>query len=215
MKDIYILGAGGHAKEIYFLISQIGGYQFKAFVDLNATSKVQIGNRLLDVITEEDLLNFPGACLAMAIGNPGIVRKLKERFEADFDFPNLIHPSVIADFNTISMGRGNIITANCTLTTNIRIGSFNTFNIATHIAHDVEIGDCNLLNPCVSVSGWVKIGDNNLIGVKATILERRIIGSNSTIGAASLVVRDIPDHVTVMGVPAVIKQPKEKMYTLQ
>jgi sugar O-acyltransferase (sialic acid O-acetyltransferase NeuD family) len=208
MKDIYILGAGGHAKEIYFLINQIGGYHVRAFVDVNAAAPVKMGNQLIEVIAEKDVMKFSGASLAMGIGNPKVIRKLKDTFESHFDFPNLIHPGVIADFENISWGKGNIVTANCTLTTHIKIGSFNTFNIATNIGHDVEIGDCNLLNPCVSVSGWVKIGDNNLIGVKATILEKRTIGSNSIIGAASLVLRDVPDHVTVMGVPAVIKQPR-------
>jgi sugar O-acyltransferase (sialic acid O-acetyltransferase NeuD family) len=206
MKNIYILGAGGLAKEIYFLISQIGGYNIKAFVDVNTTSGVKIGDQFIEVITEKELMKFQGSCLAMGIGNPKIVRKLKETFESHFEFPNLIHPSVIADFENISWGKGNIVTANCILTTNIKIGSFNIFNLATSIGHDVEMGDCNLLNPCVSVSGCVKIGNNNLMGVKATILENKTIGNNSIIGAASLVLKDVPDNVTVMGVPAVIKQ---------
>jgi acetyltransferase-like isoleucine patch superfamily enzyme len=36
----------------------------------------------------------------------------------------------------------------------------------------------------------------------AIILDSRNIGSGSVIGAGSLVTRDVPDHVQVMGVPA-------------
>lgn len=146
-----------------------------------------------------------GVSLAIGVGKPWIIKKLTEYFGAEFDSPNLIHPSVIADFKNISWGRGDVVTANCIFTTDIKIGSYNIFNLATTVGHDAEIGNCNVLNPCVPISGFVKIGDTNLIGVKATILENKTVGSNAIVGAASLVLKNVPDNVTVVGVPAVIK----------
>lgn len=205
MKDIYILGAGGFAREVYFLISQIGQYNIRGFVDITAGPGIKIGDQLVEVIGEDDLHELSGVSLAVGIGNPRIIKKLTDAFGERFDFPNLVHPNVVGDFKNISWGRGNIVTANCVFTTDIKVGSFNIFNLATTVGHDAEIGNCNVLNPCVAVSGFVKIGDTNLIGVKATILENKTIGSNSIVGAASLVLKNVPDNVTVVGVPAVIK----------
>ncbi|MET3875360.1 acetyltransferase [Chitinophaga sp. OAE865] len=206
MKNIYILGAGGLAKEVYFLIRQIGGYYIKGFVDIVAGASIKISGKEVPVLGEKDLPLIKGASLAIAIGNPAVIQKLATTLEADFDFPNLIHPNVVADFENIVLGRGNIINANCSLTTFITIGSFNIFNPGITIGHDVVIGNYNLLNPGVAISGFVKIGDTNLIGVKATVLENRTIGSNSIVGAASLVLKNVPDEVTVIGVPAAIKE---------
>lgn len=47
-----------------------------------------------------------------------------------------------------------------------------------------------------------KLGDGVLIGAGATILGNVLIGSWVQIGACSLVLQDLPDHATVVGVPA-------------
>lgn len=39
MKDLYILGAGGHAKEVYFLADRIGKWNIKGMLDLKETGK--------------------------------------------------------------------------------------------------------------------------------------------------------------------------------
>lgn len=205
MKDIYILGAGGFAREVYFLISQVGNYSVKGFVDVKAGPAIKIGDKMVSVLGEDDLIPLKGASLAIGIGNPKIIRKLATTFGQDFDFPNLIHPGAIGDWNNIRLGKGNIITANCVFTTDIQVGSFNIFNLATTVGHDALIGNYNVLNPCVAISGFVKVGDTNLIGVKATVLENKTIGNNSIVGAASLVLKNVPDDVTVVGVPAIVK----------
>lgn len=46
------------------------------------------------------------------------------------------------------------------------------------------------------------IKDNVLIGANATILGNLVIGKNSKIGAGSVVVNDVKDNTTVVGIPA-------------
>lgn len=50
----------------------------------------------------------------------------------------------------------------------------------------------------------VTIGDNCYIGVGVTILGPVTIGNNVTIAAGAVVAKDVPDNVTVAGVPAKI-----------
>ena len=66
--------------------------------------------------------------------------------------------------------------------------------------------NCKLLQN-VTVGGRGKhgtpvIGDNVLIGANATIAGGIKVGNNATIGAMSLVIEDVPEGATVVGIPA-------------
>lgn len=52
------------------------------------------------------------------------------------------------------------------------------------------------------------IGDNVLIGCDAKVLGDIKIGNNVKIGAGAVVVKDVPDNATVIGVPAYILKRK-------
>ena len=120
----------------------------------------------------------------------------------NLQFPNLIHPSISADWDRIEMGRGNIIRSGCSITTDIKIGSFNFINLHCIIGHDVSIGNYNLLNPCVIVSGHVTIGDTNLFGAGSKIIQSLKICSNCRISIGSVVMNDIMKKGTYFGMPA-------------
>jgi len=56
------------------------------------------------------------------------------------------------------------------------------------------------------------IGNNVVIGAGAKVLGNITIGDNSMIGANAVVVRDVPDHSTVVGVPGRIARTKDKYF---
>ncbi|MFA6060408.1 MAG: acetyltransferase [Taibaiella sp.] len=203
-KSIYILGSSGFAKEVYFLLKEIGGYNFKAFIDIVNKERLCFQEGAFDVITEEEFLereNPETAILAIGIGDPKLIKKLAEKFK-DFSFPNLIHPSAIYDKSNVRFGKGNILVAGVLFTTCITVGDMNIFNLSSTVGHDAVIGNYNVINPTVNISGGVEIGTANLIGVGATILQYKKIGNDSIVGAASLVTKDVEDNSIVIGVPA-------------
>ncbi|MCX6306286.1 MAG: acetyltransferase [Bacteroidetes bacterium] len=202
MKDVYILGSGGFAKEVHFLLRQIGGYQIKAFVEKDASSPIQIGDFLTPVISEDELASFKNTNLVIGIGDPGIVTMLSEKFKDNFRFPNIIHPNVVADWPAIKIGEGNVICAGVSITTHIELGSYNIINLNCTIGHDTVIGSGNVISPGCNISGRVIIEDGVYIGTNATILPHSKIGSRATIGAVSLVNKSVEGNTTVVGVPA-------------
>lgn len=203
MKDILILGAGGFAKEVHYLIREIGGYNILGFIHEKSSDKIVINDIIYTIFNENEALNFnKDTCLAIGIGDPFITKNAIQPFLQKYQFPNLIHPTVIGDWDNIQIGKGNIFTAKVMMTTNINIGSFNVFNLSCTIGHDTTIGDFNVLNPRVNISGGVEIGNNIFIGSNATILQYIKINDNAVVGASSFVNRIIPKSKIFAGVPA-------------
>ncbi len=213
MKNIFIIGSGGFAKEVLFLIEEINRnsdlqYNFLGFIDTSTEKFKKVGGKEYPIVEESEFINnksFRGCSIAIGIGNPKIVKKIITLFqgtEIKLDFPNLIHHSVVGDWKSISMGNGNIFTAHCSLTVDIAIGSFNIFNLNTTIGHDTSIGDFNIFNPGVNVSGGVKIGDGNLLGTNSTILQNLTMGDNSVIGGTALLTKSLESNLVAVGVPA-------------
>jgi len=204
----YILGSGGFAKEVYILAKQSLGtsFKFKGFIDKEVVSnQLKIGQDYFPILKESAFIEANKSpnniYLLMGIGNPIIISKLKNKF-SNFDFPTIIHPSCIGDWDSISLGQGNIITAGCIFTCDIKVGSFNIFNLNTTIGHDTIIYDCNVFNPGSNISGGVLIGSRNLFGTNCAVLQNLTIEDETIIGALSLVNRNVSSNTTAVGVPA-------------
>jgi serine O-acetyltransferase len=97
------------------------------------------------------------------------------------------------------------------LDTSCRIGSgfFIQHGFSTIIMAD--LGDNCWVNQQVTIgykdkTGRPKIGNNVRITAGAKILGNIIIGDNVTVGANAVVVKNVPDNCTVVGVPAYIVQ---------
>jgi len=56
--------------------------------------------------------------------------------------------------------------------------------------------------PGAHLGGEVTIGEGVLIGIGATVMPQRRVGDWAVVGAGACVVEDVPDGVTVVGVPA-------------
>lgn len=206
MKSIYIIGSGGFAKEVYSLIKSLNLYNIIAFIDITPKPQISLYGNDVPVISEIEFLATKFSTkpnLAIGIGDPKTIKIITEKF-TQYNFPNIIHPSAIIDFEVVSIGKGNIITAGVIFTTCIKIGDFNLFNLYSTIGHDAHIGNFNVINPKVCISGEVHIGDCNLIGVNSTILQNIKIGNFTTIGANSLIIRATKDNFTYVGSPATV-----------
>jgi len=147
--------------------------------------------------------------LALALGVPKTKKQVLEKIKnARVAHPVLIHPSaILGKKEYVSIGEGLIICAGTILTTNIKIGRHVLLNLSCTVGHQTEIGDFCSFMPTCNISGEVRIGAGNFWGTGAKIINRKSVGNNVTVGAGAVIIDDIPDNVTVVGVPAkVIKQ---------
>lgn len=202
--ETVIIGAGGFAKEIAFLLESHPEYDLVGFVDDSEQmqNKEVIGKPILGKTSilleiEKETAIFIG------IASP----KIKEKFyilskkNQHLHFPNLIASSALVGIN-IQMGIGNILMPYTTYTADIVLGDFNMINISSTIGHDAKIGNYNAIYPNVNISGYTRIGDKNEIGVGTKIIPQVKIGNETIIGAGSVVIEDIEDCTKNVGVPA-------------
>ncbi len=82
------------------------------------------------------------------------------------------------------------------------IGSHCLLMPYVHVAHDCVIGDHVILANYAAVSGHVHVGNYTNFGGFAGVAQHRSVGAHVHIAAMSLVIKDIPDFVTVAGNPA-------------
>lgn len=208
MKDIYVVGDGGFAKEVAFLIDEINKiertWNFRGFVSLNKKPGEKFHNSII-VGNNDYLLKLDYQfSVVIAIGNPKVLKKVVTEISqnTNYDFCNLIHPSVVADWANMEIGTGNIIASGVTFTTDIKVGSHNIFNLNCTVGHDTVIGNYNVFNPGCNISGSVIIEDESLFGTGCQVLQNLSVVEKTTIGAGAVLTKDVKSSGTYIGIPA-------------
>lgn len=69
-----------------------------------------------------------------------------------------------------------------------------------HIGHHSTIGANCFISSHVVVSGFCRIGEACFMGVNSTVSNNTNIGNNCVVGAAALVLSDVEDNQTVVGI---------------
>ena len=202
MKDIIIVGAGGFAREVAWLIEEINlknqEWNLIGFFDENNNeAKTLNGYR---VFNKNDFVNQSQASLVVAIGDSETRKKVVDRYSS-FKFATLVHPDVSISA-TNKIGEGSIICKGNIITVNVDIGKHVIVNIDSTVGHDAVLEDFVTILPSVNISGYVRIKECSNVGTGTQIIQKKTIGQNSIIGAGSVVVRDINDYVVAAGIPA-------------
>lgn len=205
MKNLYIIGAGGLGREIAWMVERINKFrpqwQIKGFIDDDPSIIGTIINGypvLGDTTYLEGVSKGYAIC---AIGNARVRKKAIGKISnPSIRFATLIDPSaIIAD--TALIGEGSIISMNTVITTNTTVGSHVLVNYGTTVGHDITIHDYTTLYPGCNISGNVEIGSVTEIGTGSQIIQGKTVGSNIIIGAGSVIINDIIESGTYVGVP--------------
>lgn len=208
MKDLVVIGAGNFGREVVQIIEDINQdkreWNFLGFIDETVEKHGTLINGI-PVLGSFDWLEqrFAGPVYAVcAIGNTKDKYTLIKKASAyGVDFCNLIHPRAkISKF--VDMGVGCIICFNTFVSVNIKIGNHVSINPGCGIGHDTIIDDYSTLYWNVTLSGNVRINEGCEIGSNAVVIPKRTIGKWSILGAGAVVVRDLPENCTAVGVPA-------------
>jgi len=147
-----------------------------------------------------DKLDIKGASFAIA---PGTARDRIAHLcrSLGLDLPATIHPSAhISRYAKI--GEGVFIGQGVQVLAGAVIGDLAFINAGAVISHHVRIGHATTIGPNSTLAGRSETGRFAFLGAGATVMPDVFIGENAVLGAGSVVIADVPQGVTVAGVPA-------------
>ena len=109
---------------------------------------------------------------------------------------------VIGDANTIreycTFNRGTVDDTGIT-----QVGNNNWFMAYAHVAHDCVIGSDTIFANAASAAGHVRVGDFAVLGGFTSIHQFTHIGEYAFAGLGSVITRDVPPYMIVVGNRAV------------
>lgn len=202
MKELVIVGAGGHGGEISWLAKRCGR-TVRGFLD-NTPEKQGAFIRGVPVLgTLEQCSKFMECEFIIAIGSPRSRKKIFEDFfqGKNFIFATLIDPTATIGEN-IQILEGTMICAGSILTVDVQIGKHCIVNTNAVLSHGVVIGDYVTVAPNASVSGNVSLGTMVEVGANATIREKIIIEDGAMIGMGTVVTKNVFCNQVMVGNPA-------------
>lgn len=202
MKDILLLGMGGHAKSVIDSIEEKSEYRIVGILDKK--EKIGIGYRQYKVIGEDieiDKYYIKGIKYAfLTIGYMGeskirqiLYKKLKD---IGYELPVIVD-STASLASDIIIGEGSYIGKKCIVNANTVIGNMCILNTGSIIEHDCIIEDYTHIAVGSVICGNVYIGDSCLIGANSTIIQGKRIGRDTIIGAGAIITKDIENNYIV------------------
>ncbi|MDC3024468.1 acetyltransferase [Alphaproteobacteria bacterium] len=191
-KKIIMLGAGGHARVLYDIIS-INQVEICAVVDITE-ELLKPFNSFIHINNDENIeKRLPPEkyevinAVGMIPGKKIFLRKSLYSFYKlrKYDFVSLIHPSAIISKSS-KIYEGVNIMAGCIIQANTRIYENTIINTGVKIDHDCTIGKNVHISPGTTLCGNVKVGDNSFIGAGVIGLPGTVIPSESVIPAGKV-----------------------------
>ena len=195
-KYVYIICAGGHAKQVIDILIE-NNYEIRGVFD---DHKKGIFYRNVPIIgTLRDIKNYNNEPFFCALGDNKL-RKIICESSINFKWINCTsHHSYISP--TVHIGYGNYIGVHTKILSDSIIGNFNIINDSATVTHDNIIGNYNHVAPNASFGGRVKIGNSNLIGTNATINPDVILENEIIIGSGGVVTKSLSDPGIYVGIP--------------
>lgn len=205
MTDLFIVGAGGFARETIDVVRALGDrtdWRLAGVVDDAPTETNLALLRTMGVDFVGAVSALPdGAAVVMAVGSPATRRALVERVGPDRPFPSLIHPSVVLGSGFVH-GQGLVVLGGVCVGSNVSLGDHVHLNAHAVIGHDARLSDFVSVNPQATISGTVSIGRETLVGAAAVVLQGLAVAEGTTVGAAACVTKDVIEPGVLVGVPA-------------
>lgn len=197
---LIIIGASGHGKVVADIAIKMNKWQSIAFLDDDQTIKTSMGLEVIgttaDAFTYKDEADF-----FVAIGSNTTREMIQEKLiDEGLNVVSLSHPSVIIGTD-VEIGIGTAVMAGVVINSSTRIGKGCIINTNSSIDHDNIIEDYVHISPGARTAGNVWIGKGSWLGIGSVVSNNINICSGCKVGAGAVVVKDITEPGTYVGVP--------------
>lgn len=191
MKELLLIGGGGHCKSVIDVIEQEGQFKIIGIIDkpelygANVLGYPVIGS-------DSDLNNlakkYQYALIAIGQVNSSFLREklFIQAKKAGFILPSIFSPSAYVSKHAV-FGDGVVVMHHALINANVYIGDNCIINSKALIEHDCNIESHCHISTNSSINGGVTIGSGSFIGSGAIVKESFIVDQNSFIKAGSLI----------------------------
>lgn len=208
---VVVIGAGGHALVAIEAIRSSGG-EVRGCISSggDATADVHsLGVPMIGVLADLPVLLKDDRAVFVAVG----ANRDRARLTQEATAVGAAIIAVVSCQSTVSptaqVSPGGLVMPGVVLNALARIGKGAIVNTGALIDHECVIDDFAHVAPGAVLAGNVRVGQGALVGIGARILPGRRVGAWSVVGAGAVVIDDVPDGATVVGVPARIATPPD------
>lgn len=189
MKDLILIGGGGHCKACIDVIESEGEYQIIGILD----SVDKVGETLLGyeyVGTDELIKHYvdAGAYFLITVGqvgDSGIRAKIAKELKLKSAMLATVISSRAYVAQTASISAGTIVMHDSLINAEAHVGSHCIINSKALIEHDSVIEDFSHISTGAVVNGGVKVGFGSFLGSNAVTQQGVSIAPNSFVKAGS------------------------------
>ena len=202
MKQIFIIGAGGHARACIDIIESTKLFKILALVDSKKNQKKIFKYKNINekLLLKKNKKKFKKINLIIGIGQIKN-NSLRKKKYIEFKRNGFKFPKVTSKFSYISkyskLAEGTLVCHHVVINSGVRIGVNCIINNKALIEHDVIIGNHCHISTGALINGGVVIGSNTFIGSGTIIKENVKIGSDCVVGAGLTIKKNIKSNSLV------------------
>lgn len=215
----------GSAGQVETWFEQVTGYKIACFVheadhlheiNVEEENKKRISQRM-DYPTNNSFKGYPlivslnwwdellklGINKVLPLTGDNVIRyqQIKKCREVGLELVSAIHPSVLI-LPEARIEKGVWINAGSIIGYKAEVEAGVIINTGCIVEHHNVLKECCQLAPGVVTTGHVTFWECSQVFSRSVIINRKQIGKNAIVGAGSVVIHDIPENTTAVGVPA-------------
>jgi sugar O-acyltransferase (sialic acid O-acetyltransferase NeuD family) len=195
MRDIVLIGGGGHCRSAIDVVESSGKYAIYGILDASEQKGTIVnGYSVIGDDSSIPELSSSGYSFCITIGqinSSDIRRKIHQQLvHIGAEVPIIISKHAVVSAHA-EINNGTVVFHHSIVNANSNIGECSIINTGAVIEHDVEIGAFCHISTGAYVNGGARIGNDVFLGSNSTVIQGVTICSGVTIGAGSLILRDI------------------------
>ncbi|MCH8567403.1 MAG: acetyltransferase [Balneolales bacterium] len=202
MKEVIIVGAGGHAAELneYLELDNNltnASWKVVGLIDDNPESYKQYSYKARFLGSIKDHQVHSKCLYMMGIANLKFRKLITENLiNKGATFLTFVHPTAYVS-PSATIGKGSVLAPYVNLGPNTIVGDNTLINARCSLGHDTQIGNFNFISPNVCFSGNTKVGDENIFGINSATIPGIQVGNRNKVMAGMVIDKNIGDDSTV------------------
>lgn len=203
-EKVIVIGAGGHGRVIADILRS-AGREVLGFLDDRAVKKpgINVLGRIEDAPGYSDSAEF-----IIGIGSNKARMEIAGRFAGVLRYTAAVHKNAVIAPGVVP-GEGSVVMAGAIVNVGAVIGSHCIINTSASVDHDCVLADFVHLSPGAHLAGNVTLGMGCWLGIGGAVINGVSVCPWCVIGAGGVVIKNLKQPGTYVGVPASLKAANE------